>query len=78
MSNIYKPIYHWKALDKRNPMVYDTIVENKVKWDFWFTGSKNVSKDGIRWHNLAKIQSFFINQYTVGKLLARGIQRCMI
>ena len=23
-------------LDKRNPMVYDTIVENKVKWDFWF------------------------------------------
>ena len=37
MSNIYKPIYRWKALDERNPMVYDILGIDKVTRYLTFT-----------------------------------------
>ena len=58
MSNIDKPIYHWQALDERNPMAYDTTGKNKVKWHFGWFRSKNASKNDQKWHNSAKIVPF--------------------
>ena len=53
MSNIYKPIYRWKALDERNPMVYDILGIDKIFWDFVFTEAKNRPKNHQNGHNFS-------------------------
>ena len=60
MSNIDKPIYRWKALDERNPMVYDILGIDRVEQVFCFSESKIWSKMTQMDITLSKLNFFLI------------------